>query len=89
MALETFRQEDADQMKAIERVLVQAVLPYRESTNPLLVVIALIRMARTVLRLAEKQDQKAIMPVLIGFLQGRVSPPQESSIILPPEFTRD
>jgi hypothetical protein len=76
MALETFKQEDADQMKRAEAALVQAMLPWRESTSPMLLAIVFVRMARVVLRLCNKNDQQQLRPVLIAYLEGKVAPPK-------------
>lgn len=85
MALETFRQEDADQMKRVEKALVKVILPFRAKTPPALVCLALLRCARTVLRLAPVNEQKELMPILVAFLEGRVAPPGEKSILWTPD----
>ena len=87
--LREFRNDDMDQMKRIERALVQVLLPFRASTNPVIVCLALLRCCRTVLRLTSKSEQREITPVLVAFLQGRTTPPpagSDSGLILPSEY---
>jgi len=77
-----FRQEDADAMKEVERALVQLLLPFRARMPPAVVALALVRCARVVLRLADREDQDALLPVLVHYLQGRINPPGAGSILL-------
>lgn len=78
---ETFRQSDADAMKSVEREIVKTVIPFRERMPPELVAIALIRCTRTALRLAKKNDQKELLPILVAFLEGKIAPPGSPSPI--------
>lgn len=80
----TFRQEDADAMKSVERAIVKTVIPFREKMPPHLVALALLRCCRTVLRLCKKNDQKELMPVMVAWLEGRVTQPGESPMIWTP-----
>lgn len=81
---ETFRQSDADAMKMVEREIVKTVIPFREKMPPELVALSLIRCCRTVLRLANKNTQRELLPVLVAFLEGKISPPGSPSILWTP-----
>lgn len=76
--LDTYKPEDVRQMKAVEKTIVQAILPFKENTPTILIVLSLIRCARTVLRLATKEQQKELLPILVAFLQGRTQLPEET-----------
>lgn len=80
-----FRQSDADAMKEVERALIKVLIPFREKMPPELVTLALVRCCRTVLRLANPNDQKELLPLLIAFMEGRVNPPNADSILWTPE----
>lgn len=81
--LEEFRQEDADAMKAAEGALVRTLLPLKAHIHPMLLAIALVRCARTVLRLCEKEDQAQLLPLLVAFLNGKVNKPGDSVLWTP------
>jgi len=81
--LEQYRDIDFDQMKAIERELVAVLLPFRENTDPLLGVIALARVLRTMLRLGPDEAQQKLLPVLVAFIQGKTAPPGSGRIWMP------
>ncbi len=83
--LKEFRQPDADAMKAVEKAIVQTVIPYREKMPPELVALSLLRCCRTVLRLCNKNQQKELLPVMVAFLEGKVSPPGGESILWTPD----
>jgi hypothetical protein len=83
-ALKEFRQDDADAMKLVEREIVKTVVPFREKMPPELVAFSLLRCCRTVLRLCNKNDQKELLPVMVAFLEGKVSPPEGESILWTP-----
>lgn len=73
----SFKTEDFERMKEIERALVQTLLPYRNDgrTEAMLVVFALIRSARVLLRLYPAKTQKQLRPVITAFLEGKTSAP--------------
>ena len=82
----TYSDEDFRQMKRIEAALVQTVLPFRATTDPMLLAMALTRMTRTVARLCNPNDTKALIPVLVAFLEGKVNPPGgDGSLIWTPD----
>lgn len=75
MNLLKFDQADADQMKAVQRAITAAVMPYRENTEAALVIMALLRCARILLRLYPKKFQDQFTPVLTDFLENAEAPP--------------
>lgn len=88
--LEQFRDEDVRYMKAVEKSVITTLMPFRERIPALLVTLALVRCARVMLRLCNKNDQQQLVPILIAFLDGRVSPPAgveqttDSGLVIPP-----
>jgi hypothetical protein len=76
--LERYRDVDFEQMKKVEGALIQALLPFKATTDPLLAVLALVRVIRVFLRGAPKPAQKEILPVLIAYLEGRTQLPRTS-----------
>lgn len=87
MSLETYREEDFQQMKRMEKAIIDAMLPFSGGTDPLLGVMALIRCARVMLRAGSKSAQKQLLPVLVAYLSGRMRPSGESSLIWVPGDT--
>lgn len=83
-SLDTVRTEDAEQMKRIEQAIVDAVLPFAANTDPLLGVIALTRCVRTMLRAADTDAQKQLLPVLVAFLRGQMQAPGAPSLLWMP-----
>lgn len=74
--LSTFKLEDAAQMRGIEQTVAKALTPYRNGrTETLLVVFALLRIARILLRLYPKEIQDKVAPMLAAFLQGNNTMP--------------
>src|SRR5262245_49383169 len=79
-----FRQEDADQMKRMEQAIINALLPFKENTDPILGLLALMRCARVMLRAARADAQRQLMPVLIAFIRGDMAPKNAPSLLWMP-----
>lgn len=73
---------DAEQMRAVQKALIDAALPFRERTEAALVVFACVRIARTMLRLYNPKTQKQLLPVIIAFLEGKTTAPGVESDFL-------
>jgi hypothetical protein len=71
MNLDQFKPDDVAEMKAIERAVIKALMPFREKTDPLLAVVALTRCLRVMIRLGDAEAQSKLLPVLEGYLHGR------------------
>ena len=69
--LSHYRQADFEQMKKIEKAIIDVLMPFRESTDPLLVFLALIQITRVILRLADKPDQRTLLRIAAAYLEGR------------------
>lgn len=79
---------DVREMKRFEGAFVQWVLPWRESTRPGIVAIALARCLRTVLRLCPPQEQRELLPHLVAFIEGKTQEPGDPSLIWTPDQGR-
>lgn len=75
-----FREIDARLMKQAEQVLVRALMPFRENTEASLIVFALMRCARVLLRLYPEATRKELTRVCVGYLEGKT----EEQVIVPP-----
>jgi hypothetical protein len=76
MALEEFRTADQEKMGEAQAVIVRALLPMLEvGVHPLILVFALVRATRVILRKTSKDEQAQVVPVLFAYLSGRTSPP--------------
>lgn len=71
--MDNYRAEEFHEMKRIEKALVRALMPFAQSTDPLLGVLALARVMRAMLRKAPAPAQKQLQPVLRAYLEGRTS----------------
>jgi hypothetical protein len=65
-------------MKRIEQAVIEAIIPFRASTDPLLAVLALVRILRVMLREAKPSAQRELLPVLFSYLEGRTRLPGET-----------
>lgn len=83
-SLDMFRQEDADQMKRMENAVVEALQPFKENTDPILGLLALLRCSRVMLRAASADAQKKLLPIAIAFLRGDVQAPGTPSLLWMP-----
>lgn len=72
----SFKDEDALAMKTVERAVVKTIMPYRERIEAALVIFALMRCARVLLRLYPPNTQKWILPLVIAFLEGKSEAPK-------------
>lgn len=70
-----YKDVDFEQMKRVEEAIIKAVLPFKESTDPLLAVLALVRVTRAFLRNGTKEAQRTLLPVLFAYLEGRTQIP--------------
>jgi len=75
---------DFQQMKLVERAIIDAVLPLIQGINPLLAFYAMIRCARVMLRKGEPAAQQALLPTVIAYLKGDVRPPHEAPLLWTP-----
>lgn len=71
---ETFKEAEAHEMKRIEKAVIRALMPFAGSSDPLLGVLALARILRTLLRKAPASAQKQLVPVLVAYMKGQTSP---------------
>lgn len=76
--LDQWTEEHAKSVQRVQGVIIDAVLPLKAHVHPLIIAIALIRAARVLLRMADKGDQKKIIPVLNAYLEGRTRPPVDT-----------
>lgn len=82
--LQQFREEDAAQMRRVGKAVVDVLVPFLQGgTHPLLVVIALTRCLRVMLRKASKADQEEIRATLFAYIEGRTQAPGESMLWTP------
>jgi hypothetical protein len=58
-------------MQHIEVEVMKLLTPYRENTEAALVIFAILRIARSLLRLYSAQTQAQLLPVLVAFLEGK------------------
>ncbi len=78
--------ENVKQIKHIRRELVAVLRQYRENTHPLMLILALMPLFRTLLRTFTKSEQKELLPILKDWLSGRTKPSEPlHGIILPPD----
>jgi hypothetical protein len=73
--LERYRFADYEEMKRVESAIIDALLPFKATTDPLLAVLALVRVVRVFLRGAPQQAQRELRPVLFAYLEGRTQLP--------------
>lgn len=86
---ERWSDEDFAKMKQVERAIIDAVLPLVQNINPLLAFYTMIRCARVMLRKGEPAAQKAILPTVIAYLEGRTRPPGDATLLWLPPSTRE
>jgi len=70
-----YKDIDFEQMKRVEDAIIKAILPFKDSTDPLLAVLALVRVTRVFLRNGTKDAQRGLLPVLFAYLEGRTQIP--------------
>jgi hypothetical protein len=79
MALLEFNDERFTQMRAVQGEVVKALLPFRERTEAAIVVFALIRAARVMLRLYPKKTQVELLEAIVPYLEGKAEMPDTST----------
>ncbi len=77
--------EDAAQMKRMQEAIVTALQPFMGTTDPLVGVLALTRCLRVMLRNCTREASRALTPVLVDYLRGRITPRHEGLLWLPGE----
>jgi hypothetical protein len=80
-----FREEDFDRMQEVQTRVVRTLLPFRENTEAGLIVFALVRCARTLLRCYPEETRKQLTRLCVDFLEGRTAPrdnPESRLLIL-------
>lgn len=82
--MEKWSDEDFAKMKLIERAIIDTLLPLVQNINPLLAFYALIRCARVMLRKGDAPAQRAILPVVFAYLEGRTRPPGDAPLLWTP-----
>jgi len=85
MEIEKLTDSDFEQMKRIEQQLVATLLPFTTNTDPILGVVALTRVLRTMLRNVPREHQRTMRDLVEDFLRGRVTPRHEGLLWLPGE----
>jgi len=74
-----FNNADAEQMKKVQSVITQAILPFRDSVEAGLVIFALVRCARILIGLYNPATQRELVSVCCDFLENREEPPGEAA----------
>lgn len=70
----TFTPENLAQMRKVQGRLVDTLLPFRQHTESALMVFALIRCARALVRLYPKGTRDMLIRLMCDYLQGRRTP---------------
>ncbi len=82
MGMLVFDDVNEAEMRKVQNAVVQTLLPFRERTEPAIVVFALIRCARVLLRLYSRKTQGEILPAIVAYLEGKTTAPGASSLFL-------
>lgn len=84
-----FKQTDIEKMGEAQRVVTRALLPLLESgVHPLILVFALTRALRVILRKAPANDQAEVRPILFAYIEGRTQQPAGGSALWTPDSTQ-
>jgi hypothetical protein len=75
MELDRWSDDDFAKMKAVERDLIDFLQARVMDMPPALALFTLIRCARVFLRKGDDESQRALLPVIQAYLEGRVKPP--------------
>jgi len=82
--------ENFAQLQAVERTAWSALAPFRNGrTEAILVVFALLRIARRLLELYPEKDQQIFRPLTVAFMRGDTSAPgvaSDSPLWTPPNI---
>ena len=73
---------DAARIDFLQQEIIKAILPYRENTEAILVVGALLRVARTLLRLYKPDLRAGFQQACIAYLQGKTQLGDETETAL-------
>lgn len=88
MAEPAFKLEDFQHMQTVEAAVMAALKPFQNGrTEGALVAIALLRVARMLLRLYPEATQQTLLPLFIGFLRGDAEMPGLPSKLHPAFWT--
>lgn len=71
MATDDPTQDQVDQVNFLQREIEKAVLPYRENTEAALVIAALNRVSRILLRLYPEELQQQLILATVAYLKGQ------------------
>jgi hypothetical protein len=66
---------DPEAIQVAEKLVVQALLPYKDRLPADTTVIALLRCARVLLRKLPAEEQRALLPACRAYLEGKVKAP--------------
>ena len=82
----TNRYDEADdrQMRAAQKALVDALMPFTASTPSWLLCLALTRVLRVLLRKATKKQRDELLPTLFAYLRGDTQAPADKGLIWTP-----
>jgi gluconate kinase len=69
--------EDMQQMNKLQEVIEQAIIPYRDNTEAIVVVGALMRVARILLRLYKPDLRLGFQSAAVAYLQGKATIDEE------------
>lgn len=84
----TFKTLDVEKMGEAQRLITQALLPLLDNgVHPLILVFALARALRVILRKAPKHEQAEVRPVLFAYIAGSTQQPAGGSTLWTPNQT--
>lgn len=78
METSNFGAAEVDGMKAIEKAIIAALLPFRSRMPNGLAVFALVRCARVMLRLSPPAAQAQMLDAIVPYLEGKMQPREGS-----------
>lgn len=79
MPLDFSSTADAQQMTKIENAVASTLAVFRnDRTEAMLIVFALLRVARIMFRLYPQKTQDTYLPLLVAFVRGETEPPAEA-----------
>lgn len=76
MVMINFDDETFRAMSEVQAEVVKALMPFRARTESALVVFALIRCARVMMRLYPEKFQKELLAAVVPYLEGKDQPRQ-------------
>lgn len=86
MSEQHYDEADDRAMRQVQSAIVQGIVPFSKLVPSWLIALALARCLRVVLRKAPPETQKALIPTLVAYLEGRTQPPAagKSSLLWTP-----